>query len=169
MVRDLTGQKFNRLTVIAREGTNKFGASTWLCQCDCGNKTVVARSALLSGGTKSCGCWHIDYVATKLTTHGKKKHRLYMVWNGMKNRCNQPSHKSYQRYGGRGITVCEEWMRDFQAFYDWAVTNGYDETAPKGQCTLDRIDNDKGYSPNNCRWVDMKTQSNNRQNTQTKE
>lgn len=80
----------------------------------------------------------------------------------MIQRCTDQRHRYYDRYGGRGITVCDEWRNDFQAFYDWAMANGYDENAPQGQCTIDRVDNDKGYSPDNCRWVDMKTQRNNR-------
>ena len=80
----------------------------------------------------------------------------------MKDRCYCPSHNAYKYYGERGITVCDEWLNDFQAFYDWAMANGYDENAPKGKCTIDRIDNDKGYSPDNCRWVDMKVQNNNK-------
>ena len=80
----------------------------------------------------------------------------------MKNRCYCVSHRNYTSYGGRGITVCEEWLHDFRAFYDWAMANGYDENAPYMKCTIDRIDNDKGYSPDNCRWVDIKAQRHNR-------
>jgi hypothetical protein len=82
----------------------------------------------------------------------------------MNQRCSNPSDKNYNRYGGRGISVCDEWREDFQAFYEWAIANGYDETAPVGECTIDRIDNDKGYAPDNCRWVDLKTQQNNKSN-----
>ena len=79
----------------------------------------------------------------------------------MIQRCTNPKHNRYHRYGGRGISVCDEWRNDFQAFYDWSMSNGYDENAPKGQCTIDRIDNDEGYYPDNCRWVDMKIQRHN--------
>lgn len=155
--KDITGQRFGRLTVIGREGTNKHRASTWRCLCDCGSEIVVVGSNLRTGWSQSCGCIRKD----RLTTHGKRKSRLWAVWMGMRRRCNKPYDPAYHNYGGRGITVCDEW-NDFQAFHDWAIANGYDENAPKGQCTIDRIDNDKGYSPDNCRWVDMKVQSNNK-------
>ena len=94
----------------------------------------------------------------------KKKSRLYCVWIDMKKRCYNPIAHNYHRYGGRGITICDEWRNDFQSFYDWAMANGYDENAPRGQCTIDRIDNDKGYNPDNCRWVDTATQNKNKSN-----
>ena len=97
--------------------------------------------------------------------HGKTNTRLFNVWRGMKRRCHSTSDKNYDIYGGRGIAVCDEWRNNFQAFYDWAMANGYDENAPTGQCTIDRVDNDKGYSPDNCRWVDMKVQNNNKHKT----
>ena len=162
--KNITGQRFGRLTVICREGTDQNRASTWRCMCDCGNEVVVRGSNLRTGWTQSCGCLQID----KLTTHGKRKSRLWKVWSHMKQRCNTPSCKAYPNYGGRGITVCDDWNEDFQAFYSWAIANGYDGNAPKGQCTIDRIDNDKGYCPENCRWVDMKVQNSNKRKPKRK-
>ena len=160
-LKDLTGQRFGRLVVIERAGSDKDKRATWKCQCDCGEVRVVYSCNLLHGIMKSCGCYKNEQIALRNTIHGKRKSRLYEVWKNMKRRCSSPSVHNYHRYGGRGITVCAEWQNNFQAFYDWAMANGYDENAPRGQCTIDRIDNDKGYSPDNCRWVDMKTQNNN--------
>ena len=157
-VKDLTGQRFGRLVVIERAGSTGRGESTWLCLCDCGKNCVVYSYKLRSGHTKSCGCLNIEATKARFATHHKRHTRLYGVWTTMIQRCINPKHNRFHRYGGRGITVCDEWRNDFQAFYDWAMATGYDECAPRGQCTIDRIDNDKGYSPDNCRWVDAKTQ-----------
>lgn len=165
--RDLTGQRFNRLVVIERCG-KKCGLTAWLCRCDCGRQTVVIGSDLTKNHTKSCGCLRNELTRSRVTKHGKKGIRLYQIWKGMTQRCLNPANPGYKRYGGRGITVCDEWKNDFQSFYSWAMANGYDENAPRGQCTIDRIDNDKGYSPENCRWVDMKTQIHNRSNSRHK-
>lgn len=161
-LKDLTGQRFGRLIAIKRVGSDKQKRATWRCRCDCGRETVVASSYLINGDTNSCGCLKLELLFKRSTKHSKARTRLYRVWANMIQRCYDPKHTHYHRYGGRGITVCDEWRDDFQAFYDWAMANGYDENAPKGKCTIDRIDNDKGYSPDNCRWVDMKIQRHNR-------
>lgn len=163
-LKDLTGQRFGRLVVIARQGSSPQGTATWRCLCDCGHEIVVSGWSLRSGNTKSCTCLKNEIAKELFTVHGQCMSRLHCVWKGMKERCSNPKHNRYHRYGGRGITVCDEWLHDFQAFYDWAMANGYDENAPRGQCTIDRIDNDKGYSPENCRWTDAKTQRSNQTN-----
>lgn len=160
---DLTGQKFGRLTAIKIVG-KKRDNNAWLCHCDCGKETIVAEYALICGGTKSCGCWKIEMFVERATTHGKSKTRLYNIYKSMKARCYNPNTSRYDIYGGRGIKVCDEWRINYQSFYDWAMANGYDETAPRGACTIDRIDVNGNYEPSNCRWISSSTQSLNKRN-----
>ena len=168
-LKDLTGQRFGRLVAIERAGSTPKREASWLCQCDCGRVVIVPSYNLRSGNTKSCGCFNSAESKRRFTTHGKSTCRLHRVWDNMKQRCYNPSNARYHQYGGRGITICDAWRFDFQSFYDWAMSHGYDENAPKGKCTIDRIDNDKGYSPDNCRWVDMKVQRHNRSDSRSKQ
>lgn len=163
---DLTGQRFGRLTALNRE-PSKNSITMWRCRCDCGNELIVRNDSLCSGKSKSCGCLKRERTVERNYRHGDSHSRLYNVWRGMKQRCSDPKHISYCYYGERGITVCEEWQ-DFAAFHDWALANGYDEDAPRGRCTLDRIDVNGNYGPENCRWVSMKIQQNNHQKRRTK-
>lgn len=163
-LKDMTGKRFGRLVVINRVGSDTQGLATWFCRCDCGRNCVVSGAAMRKGNTKSCGCLHDEGARIRRTTHGKSSTRLNGIWTMMKQRCYNPSNKNYNRYGGRGITVCDEWLHNFQAFYEWAIANGYDENAPTGQCTIDRIDNDKGYDPDNCRFITIQEQQHNKSN-----
>lgn len=161
---DLKGQRFGHLVVVQKSESKiyKNGSAAWDCVCDCG-KQIVARSDKLRGGkTKSCGCLIAEMLVENRTTHGKSGSRLYHVWSSMKARCNLVTDHRYKNYGARGIKVCDEWIDDFQAFYEWAVANGYNDEAPFGQCTIDRIDNEKGYSPDNCRFVTIQEQQKNK-------
>lgn len=160
---DLTGKRFGRLVVL-RMSPHVVGEEVrWECRCDCGTELSVSGHSLRRGCAKSCGCYQRE-IASALgkskTTHGGRDARIYGIWKGIHSRCNNPNHQSYHTYGALGIKVCKEWD-DFPAFRDWAYDNGYDKDAPKFSCTLDRIDYTKGYSPENCRWVDMKTQNRN--------
>lgn len=154
-ISDLIGKKYGRLTVIEYHGLNNRGKSMWKCRCECGNTSVVLGNRLTSGHTKSCGCYSVELTKDRFTTHGMSNTRLYQIWQGMLKRCNNEKSPIYKHYGERGIRVCDEW-RGFEEFCNWAIHNGYSETL-----TLDRIDNNGNYSPNNCRWVDMKTQERN--------
>ena len=160
-LKDLKGQRFERLTVLERDCLSEKGKVRWICICDCGNHVSVLSRSLLGGMTQSCGCLQRETVKKTMYKHGRYKSRLYHVWDGMKSRCYRPNTSCYENYGGRGITVCNEWRNDFKAFYEWAIANGYDENAEHGECTLDRINVDGNYEPSNCRWVSEKVQANN--------
>jgi len=154
---DMTGQRFGRLVVIER-AENKGHETAWLCRCDCGKKAIViGRNLRRKNGTKSCGCLSVETLVGRNTTHKGTGTRLYIIWRGMKARCYNPKAHEYENYGGRGIKVCAEWLHNFGSFQKWALAHGYQD-----DLTLDRIDNDKGYSPDNCRWATVTEQNRNR-------
>lgn len=153
---DLTDQRFGRLTVIERAENSKDGKARWVCRCDCGKQTVVVGNHLRSNAIQSCGCFSKETTLKRCRTHGATKGRLYRIWCNMKRRCSDPKNISYTRYGQCGISVCSEWM-NFEAFSDWALSHGY-----RDDLSIDRIDSGGDYCPENCRWADSITQSNNR-------
>ncbi|MEK4148955.1 hypothetical protein NST02_17990 [Robertmurraya sp. FSL W8-0741] len=156
---NLVGKTFGKLTVINKSDNNKFGKTTWLCKCSCGSEKVIIGSALKNGITKSCGCLKREVLTERNFKHGKSYKRIYTTWQNMKSRCGNPNRQDYKNYGGRGISVCEEWLNDFESFFNWSIDNGY-----KDHLTIDRINNDMGYSPNNCRWTTQKEQMRNFRN-----
>lgn len=160
---DMIGKRFGELIVVAYAGKEeKSKKSTYLCRCNCGKSKIINGVSLKRGLTKSCGCLKSKLTSERTTTHGKSKHPLFRGWWNMKDRCYNKKNKSYHRYGGRGIYVCEEWKNSISAFMLWAEKNGWE----KG-LSLERKDNSKGYSPENCAFVSAKKQANNRRDNKT--
>lgn len=156
---DLTGKKFGRLTVIEFYDHNKYRQPRWLCKCDCGNTSIVTSSDLRFGRTLSCGCLWRERIVEAKTTHGMSHSEIYAEYNNMKKRCYDEHSHNYKYYGGRGIKVCDRWLDDIHNFYDdVSELPNY----KKEGYTLDRINNNGDYEPNNVRWSTNKEQSNNR-------
>ena len=141
----IIGKRFGKLTVISLDHIDKKRRTHWKCKCDCGNEKVILRGGLTSGDNVSCGCYHKERTIIAHTKHGSSRHPLYSVWSSIIQRCTNPNADNYNRFGGKGITICEEWKNDFSAFYDWAINNGYVEG-----CYVRRLDFTKEYSPENC-------------------
>ncbi len=155
---DMTGRKIGELTVISYEYTIRRGHCSiayWKCKCSCGNEKIVAGTELRAGRTRTCGgTVHRKEWQKK---HGLTNSRIHQIWTAMKQRCYNQNADNYNRYGGKGVTVCDEWKENFQAFYDWAMANGY-----RDDLTIDRIDSNGDYEPSNCKWSTNLEQANNK-------
>lgn len=153
---DLSGKRFGYLTAVRLSKNRKHNCRLWVCECDCGNVIEVRVADLVNGNTKSCGCYQKERARNAKTKHGYRSERLYGIWCNMKSRCSNQKTKSYKNYGGRGITVCDEWSESFTSFRKWALENGY-----SNGLTIERVDVNKGYSPENCSFIPKSEQSRN--------
>ena len=159
---DMTGQRFGRLVVVEQAPLRPGAHSAcWLCRCDCGRYTVVSRGSLIKGTTRSCGCLSRELsskrLKAKLTTHGLSNERLYSTWKGIKRRCYKEHDAGFKHYGGRGISMCEAWKKDYLVFREWAYASGYAD-----HLTIERVDVDGNYCPENCIWIPLEDQLRNR-------
>ena len=155
---NLVGKRYGRLVVIEK-ADSLSGHVRWKCKCDCGNECIVHGTSLKSGNTTSCGCYKTENAKRLFSTVRQNDKRLYAVWNGIKQRCNNESSKSYQNYGGRGIKMDDIWANNYEAFYNWAIKSGYQDGME-----IDRIDNNGDYCESNCRFVSKEVQANNKRN-----
>lgn len=157
---DITGLVYGKLSVLEFSHKNMHGRYQWRCLCECGNITVVDKTKLVNGKTKSCGCMAISLLKERTTSHGMSNTPLHVKWKAIKARCYNVNNISYHNYGGRGITICDEWKDNFESFYAWAIANKWE----KG-LTIDRIDTNGDYCPENCRLIPQYQQGWNKRNT----
>ena len=154
---DITNKKFGRWTAIKFSHKDKNGQHFWLCKCECGTVKTVNKISLLQGKTLSCGCYSKEINIIRSTKHNLSHTRIYRIYMAIKARCYNEKVLCFKHYGGRGITICDEWKNDFVKFYDWSMNNGHNDTL-----TIDRINVNGNYEPNNCRWISLQEQFKNR-------